>query len=416
MRDDILSNLNNPEQLERLYRADKSAFKKAFKTLDSDAGIKDNSLLSFWNARLNYTRDEISWGSRKDLVFILLAALVAGVLMRLPDIFKIDTEFFFQRNTGFIILPMLSAYFAWKNNLSIGKIAFVAGTTIAGLIFINCLPNDSKSDTLVLSCIHVVIFLWSILGFAFTGAFSNHENKRLDFLKYNGDLAVMTALIVIAGGILSVVTINLFFLIKFKIEDFYAENIIVSAIPVAPLLATYLIRANPQLVGKVSPVIAKIFSPLVLVMLLIYTVAIIYSGKDPYNDRDFLLIFNGMLIGVMALIFFSVAEASQNANKRIESLVLLLLSIVTVVVNCVALSAIIFRISEWGLTPNRAAVLGGNILILINLLLVTVALYKVVARKTHISVVGKSIVQFLPVYFIWTAIVTFLFPFLFGFK
>jgi hypothetical protein len=311
---------------------------------------------------------------------------------------------------------MLSAYFAWKNNLSIGKLVFVAGTTIAGLIFINYLPDNKKSDTLVLSCIHIVIFLWSILGFAFTGAFSDHENKRLDFLKYNGDLAVMTALIVIAGGILSVVTINLFFLIKFKIEDFYAENIIVSALPVVPIFATYLIRANPHLVGKVSPVIAKIFSPLVLVMLLIYTVAIIYSGKDPYNDRDFLLIFNGMLIGVMALIFFSVAEASQNANKRIESLVLLLLSIVTVIVNGVALSAIIFRISEWGLTPNRAAVLGGNILILLNLLLVTAALYKVVAKKTHISVVGKSIVYFLPVYFFWAAIVTFLFPFLFGFK
>ena len=414
MRDEILLNLNNPEQLERLYRADKSAFKKAFKTLDTE--IKDNSLLSFWNARLNYTRDEISWGSRKDLVFILLGALLAGVLMRFPDIFKIDEEYFFQRNIGFIIFPMLSAYFAWKNHLSIGKIVFVAGTTIVGLIFINFLPDNKKSDTLILSCIHVVIFLWSILGFAFIGAFSNNENKRLDYLKYNGDLAVMTALIVIAGGILSGVTIGLFSLIGYKIEDFYAENIIVSAIPAAPILATYLIRANPHLVGKVSPVIAKIFSPLVLVMLLIYTIAIIYSGKDPYNDRDFLLVFNGMLIGVMALIFFSVAEASQNANKRIESLVLFLLSIVTVIVNGVALSAILFRISEWGLTPNRAAVLGSNILILVNLLLVTAALYKVVARKTHISAVGKTIVHFLPVYFFWAAIVTFLFPFLFGFK
>ena len=414
MRDEILSNLNNPEQLERLYRADKSAFKKAFKTLDAE--IKDNSLLSFWNARLNYTRDEISWGTRKDLVFILLAALVAGLIARLPAIFNIDEEFFYQRNIGFIIFPMLSAYFAWKNNLSIGKIVFIAGTALAGLIFINFLPDNQKSDTLVLSSIHLLIFLWSILGFAFTGAFSNNENKRLDYLKYNGDLAVMTALIVIAAGILSGVTIGLFSLIGLNIEKFYRENIIVSGLPAAPILGTYLIRSNPQLVGKVSPVIAKIFSPLVLVMLIIYTVAIIYSGKDPYNDRDFLLLFNGLLIGVMALIFFSVAEASKNANNKMESLVLFLLSIVTIIVNGVALSAILFRISEYGLTPNRAAVLGGNVLILINLLLVTAALYKVVARKTHISAVGKSIVHFLPVYFFWAAVVTFLFPFLFGFK
>ena len=414
MRDEILSNLNNPEQLERLYRADKSAFKKAFKTLDAD--IKDNSLLTFWSARLNYTRDDISWGTRKDLVFILLAALVAGVIARLPDIFNIDKEYFYQRNIGFIIFPILSAYFAWKNNLSIGKIVFIAGTTLAGLIFINFLPDNRKSDTLLLSCLHLSLFLWSILGFAFTGTFDNNTNKRLDFLKYNGDLAVMTALIVIAAGILSGVTIGLFSLIGFSIEKFYRENIIVFGLPAAPILGTYLIRSNPQLVGKVSPVIAKIFSPLVLVMLVIYTVAIIYSGKDPYNDREFLFIFNGLLIGVMALIFFSVAEASHNANNKMESLVLFLLSMVTIIVNGVALSAIVFRISTWGLTPNRAAVLGGNILILINLLLVTVALYKVVAKKAHISIVGKSIVNFLPVYFFWAAIVTFLFPFLFGFK
>jgi hypothetical protein len=414
MRDEILSNLNNPEQLERLYRADKSAFKKAFKTLDAD--IKDNSLLAFWNARLNYTRDDISWGTRKDLLFILLAALVAGVIARFPTIFNIDKEYFYQRNIGFIIFPMLSAYFAWKNNLSIGKIVFIAGTALAGLFFINFLPDNKKSDTLILSCIYLLIFLWSVIGFAFTGTFDNNTQKRLDYLKYNGDLLVMTALIVIAAGILSGVTIGLFSLIGLNIEVFYRENIIVSGLPMAPILGTYLIRSNPQLVGKVSPVIAKIFSPLVLVMLVIYTIAIIYAGKNPYNDREFLLIFNGLLVGVMALIFFSVAEASQNANKKMESLILFLLSIVTIVVNGVALSAILFRISEWGLTPNRAAVLGSNILILINLLLVTAALYKVVARKTHISAVGKSIVHFLPVYFFWAAIVTFLFPFLFGFK
>lgn len=414
MRDEILSNLDNPVQLERLYRANESDFKKAFNTLHAD--IKDNSLISFWNARLNYTREEISWGTGKDLAFMIIAALVAGVIAKLPAIFNIDEEFFYPRNIGFVIFPMLSAYFAWKNNLPIGKIVFIAGIALAGLIFINYLPDDRKSDTLLLSCIHLLFILWSILGFAFTGAFNNNTEKRLNYLKYNGDLIVMTTLIVIAAGILSGVTLGLFSLIGFNIENFYIENIVVFGLPSAPIIGTYLTRSNPQLVGKVSPVIAKIFSPLVLVMLVIYIVAIIYSGKDPYNDREFLLIFNALLIGVMALIFFSVAEASQKADNKMEMLVLFGLSIVTIVVNGIALSAILFRISTWGLTPNRAAVLGGNILILINLLLVTAALYKVVAKKTQISTVGKSIVNFLPVYFFWAATVTFLFPFLFGFK
>jgi hypothetical protein len=82
----------------------------------------------------------------------------------------------------------------------------------------------------------------------------------------------------------------------------------------------------------------------------------------------------------------------------------------------VALSAILFRISEGGFTPNRAAVLGGNVLILINLLLVALQLFKVLSKGADSSGVGRSISSYLPVYVAWTVIVTFIFPLLFGFK
>jgi hypothetical protein len=347
---------------------------------------------------------------------VIIASLVAGIIAKLPAILQLDEEFFYSRNIGFIVFPMLTAFFVWKNNLSAGKIFFIAGTTLAGLIFINLLPDDKKSDTLVLSCIYLLFFLWSILGFAFVNDTGNNVEKRLGFLSYNGDLIVMTTLIVIAGGILSGVTIGLFSLIGFKIEQFYSENIIVFALPAAPILGTYLIRSNPQLVGKVSPVIAKIFSPLVLVMLVIYLIAIIYSGKDPYNDREYLMIFNGLLIGVMAIIFFSVAESSKKTVSQVEAWIIFLLSIVTVIVGGIALSAIVYRISTMGVTPNRAAVLGTNVLIFINLLLVTAQLFRVVVKKNDISGVGKAISFYLPVYCIWTIIVTFIFPLVFGFK
>ncbi|HYE55460.1 MAG TPA: hypothetical protein VD996_11465 [Chitinophagaceae bacterium] len=414
MKNEILSNLDNPTQLERLYRADKSAFKQAFKALYHD--LKGNTLLSFWYARLNFSREEISWGSRKDLVFVIIASLIAGLVAKIPAIFNISEEFFYPRNAGFIIFPMLTTYFAWKNNLSIGRIAPIAGTSLAGLILINSLPNNENSDTLLLSCIHLIVFLWSILGFAFAGQKLNSIEKRLSYLSYNGDLVVMTTLILIAGGILTGVTIGLFSLIGLQIEEFYFEYIAIFALPAAPIIGTYLIRSNPQLVGKVSPVIAKIFSPLVLVMLVIYLAAMAYSGKDPYNDREFLLIFNALLIGVMAIIFFSIAGTSRSTKNTAEIWVLFLLSAVTIIVNGIALSAILFRISEWGITPNRAAVLGGNVLILVNLVLVTTQLFRVIAKQTNIRSVEKSIARYLPVYFVWATIVVFLFPLIFQFK
>jgi hypothetical protein len=414
MKDQIRAHLNDPRQLENLYRTNKVPFQQEFKTLYPE--LKGNPLADFWNERLNYEGEQISWGTGRELIVVIVASLAAGLIAKFPAFFTINEEFFYPRNIGFIVFPALMTYFAWKNNLSAIRIAFMVGATLVGVLFINSLPDVAKSDTLVLSCLHLLLFLWSILGFAFAGKEINSDEKRLSFLRYNGDLVVMTTLILISGAILTGITINLFALIGFRIKDFYFQNVGIFGLSAAPLVGTYLTQTNPQLVGKVSPVLAKLFSPLVLVMLITYLIAIAYSGKDPYNDREFLLLFNALLIGVMAIIFFSVAETAKTTKNRAEIWVLFLLSIVTVLVNGVALSAIVFRIAEGGMTPNRAAVLGSNVLILINLLLVTAQLFRALVKKANLRDVGKVIVRYLPIYFVWTVIVTFLFPYLFGFK
>jgi len=414
MKDEILGQLEHPVQLEKLYRANKSLFKRSFGALYPE--VKGNAVADCWNERLNYESEEINWGTANELALVVIVSLVAGVIAKLPAILHIDEEYFYTRNIGFIVFPLLTAYFGWKRKLSAGKIAFAVGATLAGLIFINVFPAVTKSDTLNLSCMHLLLFLWSILGFAFVGGVKYDEEKRLGFLKYNGDLVVMTTLILIAGAIMSGVTVGLFKLIGLPIEEFYFKYVGIFGLAAAPIVGTYLTQTNPQLVGKVSPVIAKIFSPLVLVLLVIYLVAMVYSGKNPYSDREFLMIFNALLIGVMAIIFFSIAESAQTTKTTPGTWILLLLSVVTIIVNGVALSAIVFRISEWGFTPNRVVVLGANVLILINLLLVAFNLFKATTRKADLSGVRKSIAFYLPVYFVWTILITFILPLVFGFK
>ncbi|WP_316784262.1 hypothetical protein [Pedobacter frigiditerrae] len=414
MENEIRNHHSNPTELEALYRNNKVRFKRSFDVVYPE--LKGNPIADCWNERLHYESPELNWGSRSELLFVMIASLIAGLIAKIPSFFNINEDYFYPRNIGFIVFPMLTVFFAWKNKLSFPKIAFIAGATLLGLIYINCLPNVKQSDTLILSCIHLGLFLWSILGIAFVGQQSIDKQQRLGFLKYNGDLVVMTTLILIAGGIMSALTVGLFGLIGLKIEDIYFQYVGVFGISAAPMVGTYLVQTNPQLVGKVSPVIAKIFSPLVLVMLVVYLIAIVYSGKNPYNDREFLLIFNALLIGVLAIIFFSIVETAKATKNAMAIWILFLLATVTIIVNVVALSAIVFRIVEMGITPNRAAVLGSNVLILINLLLVTTKLFKVLTKKVEIDDVGKTIASYLPVYFIWTIIVTFIFPLIFGFK
>jgi hypothetical protein len=250
----------------------------------------------------------------------------------------------------------------------------------------------------------------------YTGASPGSYRKRLDFLSYNGDLVVMATLIVISGGLFTAITLGLFRLIDLDIEDFYFEYIAIWGAAAAPVLATHLVRTTPQLVGKVTPVIAKIFTPVVFIMLSIYLAAVLYTGKDPYNDREFLIVFNALLVGVMAIILFSISESSYKHKNNLSLFMLSGLSVVTIILNGIALSAILFRIWEWGITPNRAAVLGINVLILLNLIWIAISLIKNFINTQQTDGAEKSIAYFLPFYAGWVAIVTFLFPLLFGFS
>lgn len=414
MKNEILTNLSYPHQLEKLYRDDKTTFQREFNELYAELG--DTPLARYWHERLNYESEKSFLLNRAELLFVAIAVLIAGIGAKLPEILSIDEEYFYSRNIGFLVFPFLAAYFVWKNKLPVRKIVLLAAGMLTAAVFINLLPRNPSSDTLVLSCLHLALFLWATTGFAFAGNNPANFQKRLRYLSYNGDLIVMSTLLLISGGILTAITIGLFELIGYRIEEFYFRYIVVFGLPAVPIVGTVLTQNIPELVQKVSPLIARLFSPLVLVTLLVYLGAIVFSGKDPYNDREFLILFNALLLGVMALIFFSVAQRANASANRYEIMVLFLLSAVTILVNGIALSAIVFRISEWGLTPNRTAVLGANILILVNLLLVTRKLVQVLTRDTDLSEVGRSMAAYLPIYWAWTAVVTFLFPFIFGFR
>lgn len=416
MRDEILEHQNEAGYLEMLYRSNRAQFKKEFLQIYPD--LNNNSLAGFWYERLSdegkvKSEDGILKKEKgRELLVVIIASIVAAIIAKLPSILGLAEEAFYVRNIGFILFPVLAGYFAWKNKVSRLNISIIGLVFLLCAIFINLLPNI-ETDVTTLSCIHMLLLLWAMLGFAFVGSARNIPEKRLSFLKYNGDLAIMSGLLLIAGAVLSGVTISLFALIGLKIEDFYMSYIGIVALSCIPVIATYLIEINPQLVGRITPVIARIFSPLVLIMVIGYLVAIIYSSKDPYNDRDFLMIFNALLVGVMAVIFFSVVGDRSVSKKNLQMWVLFLLSAVTIIVNGIALSAIIFRITEWGITPNRAAVLGANLIILANLLLVSVRLFKVATAKREPETVGKAVSGFLPIYIVWAAIVTFGFPVIF---
>jgi hypothetical protein len=257
--------------------------------------------------------------------------------------------------------------------------------------------------------------MWFIFGMAWISFKFTNTSKISAFIRYNGELLTMYGLLCIAGAILSGMTIGLFDIIGRDIGESYMENIGIVGLVVFPVVAAWLIDLYPDITRRIAPIIARIFTPLVLISAIAYLVALTVSGTDLSMDRDLLIIFNLLLLGVMVIIVFSLSEHDKSNIRKLNVILLFFLAIVTLFIDLFALSAIITRLSE-GFTPNRTVVLTSNILILVNLLLIIPGLFLAGFKGKSLDRVERIIYGYLPVYFIYCVIVIFAFPFIFGMK
>ena len=414
MKNSIIEHINNPEFLEATYRKDVTSFKQSF--IEAYPSIKDELLAKAWYERLNYKQSDISWGHKNEWKLVAILAAIVAVVAILPNFIIVEQDVFYAKNIGFIVFPALMVYFVWKQQQPTKRLIAPLIISLISIVYINLLPVLANSDSVSQAFFHMPLFLWVIFGYIFIGGDLSSTGKKINFLRFNGDLLVLCGLMLIAGGIFTAITINLFEVLKVNIENIFLNYIMAAALSIVPLFASFLIQNNNHLVNKISPVIARIFTPLVTITLFIYLVTIFLKGTYPTANRDYLLLFNVLLIAVMALILFSLSEITKHTQQKSNQVILWVLSVLAIVVNGIALWAILFRINDFGFTPNRLAVLGGDILILVNLLIVSFNLYKIVKGQIDVEKVESSMALFLPLYFVWSAFVVFGFPILFQYN
>jgi hypothetical protein len=414
MKQKIIENIDNPEALEKLYRENKQDFSAYF----SDVAAEHNTdLVHFWQIRLQNSPDKP--GLRFDRTDFLVAAgiaLITAILSRLPGILPaLDDEFFYSRNIAAIVFSSLILFTLWQNRIfEIKKVFLVFVPVFVLVLYLNLLPSG-ESDSKILAFIHAVLYLWCIFGIAYVNLEISNKEKLFRFIRYNGELITLTGLLLIAGAVLTGMTIGLFEIIGMSIDKIYTENVVVMGASASLVIAAWLIGVYPSVTSRISTIIARIFTPLVLVSAVVYLVAIFVSGVRFKENRELLVMFNLLLVAVMAIVVFSVSELDKSKARNLNVLMLFLLAIVTIVINIIALIAIISRLTD-GFTPNRTAVLISNLIVFIHLLLITPGLFSAWFRHASLDAVEKKVAGDLPVYFIYTVIVIFLFPLLFGMK
>ena len=151
--------------------------------------------------------DESGQTTRAETLVVLSLAVAAALAIKVPALFGLqisgDDAPFYARNASLFVLPQLTVYFAWKRGLDVVNGLWLALPFAAGAVFANVFPFRTGSDTEVLSALHLPIALWLAVGFAYVAGRWFAGGRRMDFVRFSGELAIYFVLIALGGGVLN---------------------------------------------------------------------------------------------------------------------------------------------------------------------------------------------------------------------
>ncbi len=363
---------------------------------------------------------EAAYGSRKMWVALALA-VAAAVAIKIPALFGIgfgDSEVFYPLNLAFFTLPFIAAYFAWERPLPRAGWIGLAAVFAAAAVVVNAFPfsRAAEADTQILTVLHLPIALWLAVGVAYVGGRWRGNERRMDFVRFTGELFIYFVLIALGGGVLIGMTFALFAAIGIDAEPLVGEWIVPAGFAGATVVASWLVEAKQSVIENMAPVLTRIFSPLFALLFLAFMVTMVATGRGLDPEREILIVFDLLLVVVFALLLYSFSARDPLARPGLNDWVQLTLVGTALVVDLLALWAVGSRISEFGFTPNRVAALGENVVLLVNLAGSAFLYARFLRGRVAFSRLLDWQTTYLYVLAGWAAVVAFLFPLLFGFR
>jgi hypothetical protein len=296
----------------------------------------------------------------------------------------------------------------WR--ITAGVIGFFA---IAALL-INIYPYQGQRMTEVLTGLHLPLLGWLVLGVVYVGKPWTSSTKRMEFIRFSGEAFIYAVLIFMGVMVLSAFVLLIFSSIGVDVSTFVTDYLIVYGTCAVVLLAIDQVERG-NFLGQFAPVLARIFSPLFLVALSVFLLVMVLSGENPLADRNYLIGFDAMLILVLALVVYGISARSITQRWGISDWINLALIVVALLIDVAALWQILIRLGTMGITPNKMAALGENVLVMVNLLGLGYHLVRIYRQQASFDTLEQFQTMYLTVYAGWLAIVAFGFPLFFGF-
>ena len=368
--------------------------------------------------------------ARVELFVVLSLAAAAALAVKVPALFGLrlspqeEVPPFYFRNATLFVFPLLTIYFMWKRGWNAKSGLWLALPFAAGAVFANVFPWETAvvdnapkgSDTEVLTILHLPIALWMAVGFAYVRGRWFADGGRMNFVRFSGELAIYYVLIALGGGVLTGFTMMMFKSIGMNAQWFAEGWLIPCGAMGAVIIGSWLVEAKQSVIENMAPVLTRLFTPLITVLLLAFLATMAWTGSPINVEREVLIGFDLLLVLVVGLVLYAASARDPQAPPDFFDGLQLLLVVSALVVDGVALAAIAARISEFGFTPNRVAALGENLILLVNLAW-SAWLYACFLRhRCSFAVLERWQIAYLPVYSVWAALVVVMFPPVFGYR
>lgn len=353
-------------------------------------------------------------GHWRDLGVLIALAVGAGIAVRW--LLVLEDEGRFALNVAFAVLPFLAAYFAWSRRLPARAAGALAVMAAALAVVVNLFPffadepGVGLSTTAVLAATHLPVLLWLLLGVAYTGGAWREHARRMDFVRFTGELVVYFTLLALGGGLLTGLLLATFDVVGIDAEPFVQSWLLPFAVPGALLVAAWLVEAKQSVVENMAPVLTRVFTPLTLGLLVAALVALLAGGPLTAVDRSLLVLMDGILLLVVALLLYAISARDPITAGGPFDWLQLGLVVTALAVDVVALTAMASRIADAGWTANKAAALGLNVVLLVHLVGTGWLLWRFLRAYGTFDAVERWQTRYLVVYAVWAAIVVLVFP------
>ena len=340
-------------------------------------------------------------------VTIQVARLIAGF----PD----DEPTWLARNLALFVLPFLAAYFGRRRRLDRRGWTLTTLPFIFAALLVNLYPFAADSDTELLVALHLPVVLWFVVAYPYLGGMIRSHEGRMDFVRFTGEWFIYYVLIALGGGVLVGLTGLILEPIGSDLPEQVASWVLPSGAAGAVIVAAWLVESKQQVVENMAPVLTMLFTPLFAVMLTVAAITYAAFGLGEAFDRELLGVFDALLVVVLGLVLYSMSARQPARPPGLMDRIQLLTVASALVLDVMVLGAMVARVGDLGFTPNRAATLGLNLVLLVNLAGTAWLSTRFLAGRLTFHRAERWQTNYLPMFALWAATVVVVLPPVFGF-